>query len=119
MPNYHDVTVYVDGVPYKPSRNYALQLVCAKASGWRLYSIWDGKERPLGGEFDGEPFCITVGDRVVCGEMPAQIKAPANVDGWDGTVWRERTNAELMEKVMAELCESQGDVAVAATKEEG
>lgn len=73
MPNYHDVTVYVDGATYKPSRDYALQLICAKAAGWQLYSIWDGKEQLLGGEYDGAPFCITVGDIVICGEMPDEI----------------------------------------------
>jgi len=52
--SYHDVVVFVDGVRYKPSKNYAIQLHCTKAGGWQLWHIWDGVEKKIGGEFDSE-----------------------------------------------------------------
>ncbi len=84
--SYHDVKVYIGSKMYKPSDNYALQLICTKASGWRLYFIWQEQEKLLGGEYDGEPFCIEVGDFVICGKKPAVIEQPEPIGGWTGEV---------------------------------
>jgi hypothetical protein len=86
--SYHDVIVYVGNVEYKPSSNYALHLTCTKAGGWNLYHIWDGKERCIGGEFEGEPFCIEVAGMVIVGKKPENIEQPKNIGGWSGFVIR-------------------------------
>lgn len=84
--SYHDVIVYVDGVPYKPSENYALQLHCTKTAGWQLYFIWGKVERLIGGEFDGKPFCIEVSGMIICGKKPKKVKPPEPIGGWSGVV---------------------------------
>lgn len=83
--SYHDVVVYCGNVRYKPSDNYALTLGCVKVSGWRLWYKWRDKEKLLGGEFDGEPFCIEIAGTVVLGKKPAEIIDPKPF-GWDGWV---------------------------------
>jgi len=85
---YWDVVVYADGVEYRPSENYALELVCTKAGGWQLWYIWEGKERQIGGEFFGKPFCITVRDMVIVGTKPEHPKPPEPF-GWSGFVERK------------------------------
>jgi hypothetical protein len=92
--SYHDVTVYVGNVAYKISDNYALQLHCTRAGGWQLWKVWDGKDSLIGGEFDGDPFCIEVAGTVIVGEKPAYVERPQQF-GWDGTVirWTDRYGA--------------------------
>ena len=85
MSSYHDVKVYIGNVVYIISDNYALHLSCSKAAGWRLWQIWNNKEQLLGGEFDGEPFCIEVSNIVICGVKPEVIEQPRPF-GWDGKV---------------------------------
>jgi len=97
--SYHDVSVYVNGVKYEPSKNYALQLHCTKTAGWRLYYVWDGAEKLIGGEYDSESFCIMVADMVICGEKPEAIQEPKPF-GWDGVVTSgvvERAEYEVRE----------------------
>jgi hypothetical protein len=84
--SYHDVTVYVGNVMYKPSENYALQLLCTKAGGWNLYHAWGGKEHLIGGEYDAEPFCIEVAGMIICGKKPKHIEQPKSIGGWSGLV---------------------------------
>jgi len=84
--SYHDVVVFVDGVRYKPSKNYAIQLHCTKAGGWQLWHIWDGVEKKIGGEFDSESFCIEIGEtHAICGKRPKNVTEPEPF-GWDGMV---------------------------------
>ena len=66
MKSYHDITVIVDGKKYRMD-NYAHRLTCTKASGWCLWSTWDGSERLLGGEYEPGEFTILVGKTLVCG----------------------------------------------------
>lgn len=84
-PSYHDVTVYVGNVAYKPSENYALELTCTKASGWVLWYRWNGESHRVGEEFGYTPFCIEVAGFVICGKKPDKVEAPSPF-GWDGTV---------------------------------
>ena len=84
--SYHDVKVYVGNKMYKPSWNYALQLMCTKAGGWNLFYVWMGKEKILGGEYEGEPFCIEVSDMVIVGKKPEVIEEPEPIGGWTGEV---------------------------------
>ena len=64
-PSYHDVIVVVDGTEYRIRTNYAYQLTCTHTAGWRLYFVWDGRERLVGGEYDSDEFLIRVGHMVV------------------------------------------------------
>lgn len=84
-PSYHDVTVYVGNVRYRITDNYALQVTCSRAAGWRLWKMWDGEETLIGGEFDGEPFCLEVAGMVICGRRPSGAEPPKPF-GWDGRV---------------------------------
>lgn len=59
-PSYHDVVVYVNGVEYRLTNDYSLQLICTKAAGWRLFRVWGEHSELIGGEYDGEPFRIEV-----------------------------------------------------------
>lgn len=85
MHSYHDVVVYVGNTRYRVADNYALQLHCTRAAGWRLYKVWNDREELLGGEYDGEPFCVEVGAMIICGKKPEQITEPGPF-GWDGWV---------------------------------
>ena len=84
--SYHDVKVYIGNRLYKIKDNYALQLHCTKCDGWRLYFVWMGSEKLLGGEYDGKPFCIEVGNFVICGKKPKVIENPEPIGVWNGTV---------------------------------
>ena len=79
--SYHDIEVFIDGVRYCPSRNYALSLVCSKATGWRLYYEWQGTQKLLGGEFDGHDMCIAAADQVILGKRPTEFTE------WQGGGW--------------------------------
>lgn len=85
MPNYHDVTVYVGNIAYQPSKDYSLQLQCTKAGGWSLWRVWGDVNDLIGGEYDLGPFCIKVGDMVICGQLPDDPQ-PADDVIWDGLV---------------------------------
>lgn len=85
--SYHDVTVYVDGVAYKPSDNYGLELTCTKTAGWQLWKTNRIGDRPelVGGEYHGTPFCIAVGKVAIVGELPTESFTPKPF-GWTGEV---------------------------------
>lgn len=83
--SYHDVVVYVGDVAYRIADNYALQLHCTRTAGWRLYEVWEGKEKLIGGEYEGAPFCIEVAGVVILGSKPVTVSAPAPF-GWTGEV---------------------------------
>lgn len=85
MPSYHDVVVYVGATAYRIADNYALQLHCTRTAGWCLYKVWDDGETLLGGEFEGEPFCIEVAGVVILGSKPPNPTPPPPF-GWDGVV---------------------------------
>jgi len=91
MLSYHDVTVYVGNIAYKPSRNYALELRCTKVAGWELYHhVGTGKKSTLlGEEFGEEPFCIEVAGAAICGKRPKNPTPDALFGGWDGLVERK------------------------------
>lgn len=84
--SYHAVKVYIGNKLYRIKDNYAFQLHCTKCAGWQLYFVWMGKEKLLGGEYDGEPFCIEVGNKVICGKKPKVIEEPTPIGGWNGVV---------------------------------
>ena len=86
--SYHDVIVYVDGETHRVAGNYAYQLSCTKAGGWRLFHVWGGRERLIGGEYGSGGFRIEVAGIVICGEKPerATDEVPARVGGWTGEV---------------------------------
>lgn len=86
MASYRDVEVFVDGVRYVPADNYALELSCTKSAGWRLYSRWMGKERLIGGEYDGNEMCIVVAGEVVLGKRPIPFVECGEIGGWNGQV---------------------------------
>lgn len=83
--SYHDVVVYCGNTRYRITDNYALQLHCTRAAGWQLWKIWEGREEKLGGEYDGEPFCIEVAGMVILGKKPEHFEPPRPF-GWDGVV---------------------------------
>jgi hypothetical protein len=83
--SYHDVVVYIDDVKYVPSQNFALELICCKSGGWRLWKIGGGKIELIGGEFDGTRMCITVSGKVILGKLPEIPRLPDEF-GWNGTV---------------------------------
>lgn len=58
--SYHEVAVFVDGKRYGIWANYAYDLRCTRAGGWELWWVWNGRERRIGGEFDGKPFRIEI-----------------------------------------------------------
>jgi len=67
MVNENEVAVHINDKKYYPSARCGLELTFAKSSGWRLWDTWM-KDEPmlLGGEYDGMPFKITIGDIVIC-----------------------------------------------------
>lgn len=83
--SYHDVIVYVNGVIYKPSENYAYFLTCTKSGGWEFWYKWEGKEKLVGGEYDGGDFAIEVDGKMIVGKKPKEIRTPQQ-DGWSGLV---------------------------------
>ncbi len=82
--SYHDVSVFVDGAHYQPSKNYALTLECCKAAGWRLWRRWQGEEKLIGGEFDGSGMTIVIAGVVVLGPPPPIDPLGPPTYGWDG-----------------------------------
>ena len=67
--SYHDVEIFVDGQRYRIHENYAYELTCTRVGGWRLWYIWEGASKLIGGEYDSEAFRIEVGGIVICGRV--------------------------------------------------
>ena len=65
--SYHDVVVYVDGVPFKIKDTYGLELSCTRVGGWQLWLRKSESECVLiGGEYEESSFSVVVGGIVVC-----------------------------------------------------
>lgn len=73
--SYHDVVVYVEGMRYYLTDNYAYVLTCTKSGGWELWERWKNSERLLGGEFSGKPFAIEIRGIMVLGNPPALLQS--------------------------------------------
>lgn len=70
--SYHDVEVEFGGKRLRLfDAGYGLLLTCNRASGWRLWNTWGGRDELLAGEYDEPILRIYVAGALVCGRQSA------------------------------------------------